>query len=281
MKIILILCGLYVCTFGSDAGAKNNNNLPDDKKFPSLFSSGESVAANKLVDSLYKKIHLDSFGLQRTVFFNAYKGYEYLLSKNMLEKKEILTICDYSQPSSSKRLYVIDLARGELLFNTYVSHGRNSGDDLASSFSNLNKSHKSSLGFMVTAETYRGKAGYSLRFDGVEPGINDNVRMRDIVMHGSRYVTGKRVDKGQMMGRSFGCPAVPYKEHKTIIDEIKNGSCFFAYYPDDWYQHNSQVLNAHFSWPALAPAGMIDIASLQKPPFNIPAAPEEIGAGTK
>jgi hypothetical protein len=271
MKRILILCGLYVCTFGSNnAGAKN---LPDDKKFPSLLSNGESAAANKLVDSLYKKIHLDSFGLERNVFFYAYKGYEYLLSRNMLQKKNLLTICDYSQPSSSKRLYVIDLAKGELLYNTYVSHGRNSGDDVASSFSNLNKSHKSSLGFMITAETYRGKAGYSMRFDGVEPGINDNVRMRDIVMHGSRYVSGKRADMGQMMGRSFGCPAVPYKEHKAIIDEIKNGSCFFAYHTDQWYNHSSAILNAHFNWPALTPAGVIDIASLQSPQQGAMAQP--------
>jgi hypothetical protein len=138
---------------------------------------------------------------------------------------------------------------GALLYNTFVSHGKNSGLDSATSFSNKNNSHKSSLGFMVTGETYRGKAGYSMHFDGQEKGINDHVRMRNIVLHGSYYVNEDRADAGTMMGRSFGCPAVPYGEHEGIIDEITGGSCFFVYSPNTLYLKTSKILNAHFDWP--------------------------------
>lgn len=252
MKRFLILCGVCACTFGSLAvNSAFGKDFTDGKKFPSLLGNSESAQANHWVDSMYTQLHLDSAGLKRDIFYYACKGYEYMLSKNLLSKKNLLTICDYSQPSSAKRLYVLDMEQGVILYNTFVSHGRNSGKDMASSFSNLNSSHKSSLGFMITAETYRGKAGYSMRFDGQEHGINNNVRKRDIVMHGSNYVNGERVEEGQMMGRSFGCPAVPYEVHKDIIDEIKEGSCFFAYHTDAWYNHSSQIINARFNWPAL------------------------------
>ncbi|MBN9296681.1 MAG: murein L,D-transpeptidase catalytic domain family protein [Filimonas sp.] len=217
-----------------------------------MLAGSESTAAQSWVDSLYGKLHLDSLGLERKVFFYACKGYEYLLSTGQIAKPETLTICDYSQSSKSRRLYVIDMQNGQMLFNTFVSHGKNSGKEFANTFSNLTNSHKSSLGFMITAETYLGKAGYSMRLDGMEKGINSNVRKRDIVMHGSWYVNETRADEGQNMGRSYGCPAVPYAEHSDIIDKIKEGSCFFAYYPDAWYANNSQILKAKFTWPALA-----------------------------
>lgn len=198
---------------------------------------------------MYSEMQLDSFGLKKEIFFEALKGYEYLLSQNKLQRTDVLTICDYSQLSSCKRLYVIDMVEGKLLYNTYVSHGKNSGKDSAYSFSNRNNSHKSSLGFMVTGETYRGRAGYSMHFDGMEKGINDHVRMRNIVLHGSYYVNEDRADAGTMMGRSYGCPAVPFGEHEEIIDRITGGSCFFIYSPDKIYAKTSKIVNAHFDWP--------------------------------
>jgi hypothetical protein len=223
----------------------------DGKKFPSLLSADEPSAVMAWVDSMYYKMRLDSFGLQHDVFFYACKGYQYLLSQNKLQRPEVLTICDYSQLSNAKRLYIIDMVNGQILFNTYVSHGKNSGKEYAASFSNSNNSHKSSLGFMVTADTYRGRAGYSMHFDGMEPGINDHVRPRNIVLHGSFYVNGFRADEGNI-GRSFGCPAVPFGEHEDIIDNIKGGSCFFIYSPEYMYTRTSRILNAHFDWPVLA-----------------------------
>jgi hypothetical protein len=223
----------------------------DDKKFSSLFPSMENEvpAVGRWIDSVYSAIHLDSFGLNKNIFYYACKGYEYLLTENKLQDTSLLTICDYSQSSSSKRLYVIDLKEGKLLFNTYVSHGKRSGDEYATSFSNRSDSHKSSLGFMITGGIYRGKRGYSMHLDGMETGINNNVRLRGIVMHGSNYVNAKRADEGNSMGRSFGCPAVSYVEHRKIIDKIKNGSCFFVYADDKLYTSSSKILNARFDWP--------------------------------
>jgi len=243
-----MVCSICLCAFTSINPAMAGK-FTDGKKFPSLLSSDEPATVTGWVDSLYNKMHLDSAGLQRNVFFYACKGYEYLLSQNKLQRPDVLTICDYSQLSSSKRLYIIDMVNGQLLVNTYVSHGKNSGKEYATSFSNRNNSHKSSLGFLVTADTYKGKAGYSMHFDGMEKGINDHVRARNIVLHGSYYVNEERADLGTLMGRSYGCPAVPYAEHEQIIDQIKGGSCFFIFSPDYNYTTSSKILNAHFDWP--------------------------------
>jgi len=229
----------------------NNRYGTGDKKFTSLLPSmsNESPMVVKWIDSVYDIIHLDSFGLKKEIFFYVCKGYEYLLSQDKLRNDSILTICDYSQSSTSKRLYVIDLMEGKLLFNTYVSHGKNSGKEYATSFSNRTNSHKSSLGFMITADTNNGGRGYSMHLDGMEAGINDRVRSRNIVMHGSKYVNADRADDGESMGRSYGCPAVSYAESRQIIDKIKNGSCFFIYAENKPYTSTSKILNARFEWP--------------------------------
>jgi hypothetical protein len=251
MKRVVFVVAVCVCAFTSLAFSYANR-YNDDKKFPSLLPDHANAApARRWSDSVYNRLGLDSNGLSREAFFSACKGYQYLLQKGMLKRPELLTICDMSQSSTKKRLYILDLQHGTVLFNTYVSHGRNSGSEYATSFSNLNSSHKSSLGFMVTAETYTGKAGLSMRLDGTEKGINDNVRMRDIVMHGSTYVNEHRADEGGSMGRSYGCPAVSYEEHKAIINTIKGGSCFFIYHTDNWYSRTSKILNSNFNWPSL------------------------------
>jgi hypothetical protein len=254
MKKMIFVGFVCFCAFTSMA-PEISAFASDDKKFASLLPSAadEAPAVSKWVDSAYAALHLDSLGLKKSVFFYACKGYEYLLSNHKLQNSSVLTICDYSQSSTSKRLYVIDLQKGEILFNTYVSHGKNSGQEYATSFSNRTDSHKSSLGFMITGETYRGRAGYSMHFDGMEPGINDKVRVRDIVMHGSNYVNAERADEGEGMGRSYGCPAVSYAEHKKIIDKIKGGSCFFAYAEDRLYAISSNILSARFDWPIVTP----------------------------
>jgi hypothetical protein len=255
MKRILLLCTVCFCAFTSTTIAYKNE---DKKKADSEKNNVKLTAAqlvsftNKIVDSIYSKADLAVAGLQRNVFAEAYKGYQYLLSIGKVKRPEVLTIVDYSKRSSEKRLFVIDMLNGELLYNTYVAHGKNSGADYATSFSNKMSSNKTSLGFMVTGETYIGGKGYSLRLDGQEYGINDNVRDRAVVMHGSNYVTPERAANGTMMGRSFGCPALSYREHKEIIDEIKNGSVFFAFYPDASYASRSKIVNADFEWPVLA-----------------------------
>ncbi|MDQ6813332.1 MAG: murein L,D-transpeptidase catalytic domain family protein [Bacteroidota bacterium] len=246
-----ILIGFIFTSIQSFAGDPNKG-VPGEKNFPSLFSnSANSPVLKKTADSIYDLISLGEYGLERDVFFNAYKGYEYLETRGMLKKSNLLTICDYSQSSNNKRLYVIDLVNSRLLFNTFVSHGRNSGNEFATSFSNYDNSNKSSLGFMLTGDTYHGKAGFCMRFNGVEAGINDRVKSRGIVLHGSRFVNENIMSEKGTIGKSLGCPAVPFGIHTRIIDAIKGGSCFFINSPDQWYVHNSNILNAQFD---LAPA---------------------------
>jgi hypothetical protein len=251
MKKLLLACVVCIVVFSSMMAEKTKSSAKVISNKSNVVSSGTDNApeVSHWIDSLYSAMNLNENGLSRSIFFEACKGYEYLLSQNALVKQNILTICDYSQNSNKKRLYVLDLNHGKVLFNTYVSHGRNSGNDIATSFSNRNDSHKSSLGFMRTAETYNGDKGYSMRLDGLESGFNNNVRARSIVMHGSNYVNALRASKGDMMGRSYGCPAVPASEVKQIINCIKDGSCFFGYYPDKNYTQASRILNASFIWP--------------------------------
>lgn len=156
--------------------------------------------------------------------------------------KPILTVIDYSKPSSQKRLWVFDLKKGTTLFNTWVSHGKNSGDVNATSFSNVPGSLKSALGVFVTGQTYMGKNGYSLHMKGLEKGINNNAYNRSIVIHGASYVNAELAKKYGRIGRSWGCPAVTRSLSKPLIDTIKNNSLIFAYYPDRKWLSHSQFL---------------------------------------
>jgi len=153
-----------------------------------------------------------------------------------------LSVIDYSRPSTQPRLWVFDLARQRLLFEEWVAHGRNTGENLASRFSNENGSYMSSLGAFRTQEAYVGGNGYSLRLEGLEPGINDRARERAIVIHGAPYVSETLIRQQGRLGRSLGCPAVRTAVARPLIDTIRNGSFVFAYYPDqDWLRH-SQLL---------------------------------------
>jgi hypothetical protein len=265
MKKLLLISSVCICVFTSIIAANKPHSVlkpADVKREAVLIGTDNSPEISYWIDSLYTGMNLSAAGLTRTAFFDACKGYEYLISQNKIQKTGLLTVCDYSQNSNKKRLYVLDLNKGKILFNTYVSHGRNSGHDYATSFSNRQDSYKSSLGFLVTAETYIGDNGYSMRLDGIEKGFNDNVRNRAIVMHGSNYVGSNRALSGTMMGRSFGCPAVPAAEVRKIVDCIKGGSCVFNYYPDKSYVKTSKILNAIFVWPV---AQSLQLAAIKIP----------------
>lgn len=160
-----------------------------------------------------------------------------------LDDKQMLTIIDYSKPSTERRLWVIDLKNDKVLFNTWVSHGKNSGKTQATSFSNRPGSLKSSFGvFSTTSEAYTGHNGYSLRLKGLEPGINDNAYQRAIVIHGARYVSRDVVKDYGTLGRSWGCPAVNKELAKPIINSIKDGTIIVAYYPDQSWLRNSTYM---------------------------------------
>lgn len=202
----------------------------------------EIAEANEVSTSVYDSLKLASIGLSRQVFDYAVQGFDYLKQKGKIVNGNILTIADLSKSSCKKRLFVIDLKNYKLLFNTYVAHGMNSGKEFARYFSNIPESNKSSLGFYQTSSTYIGKNGYSMHLVGLERGINDNAYNRDIVMHGAGYVSENLIHAQGFLGRSQGCPAVPEKQHKQIIDKIKNGTCLFIFGEDNTYFRRSAVI---------------------------------------
>jgi len=173
----------------------------------------------------------------------ALAGYELLLKEQSISRSDVITIIDFSLPSSKERLWVLDIIHGKVLFHCLVSHGLNSGDLMAEKFSNIPGSNASSPGFYSTGETYVGKHGYSLKLDGLEKGINDKVRTRAIVMHGADYVSAEFVMRHGRLGRSFGCPAVPQELSKEIIRTIKGGSCLFIYVPKTSYLSDSPIIS--------------------------------------
>jgi hypothetical protein len=193
--------------------------------------------------SMYDRMNLENEDLSLKAFEYAWLGYHKLLKAGVLHKTNLLTICDFSQSSSKERMYVIDVHTGKVLYKTFVAHGINSGDEYANSFSNQDESCKSSLGFYVTRKTYYGVNGLSLRIEGLDKGFNDNAYRRNIVIHGAPYVSLRILHKYGVMGTTFGCPAIPTEVSDEIIPLVKNGSCFFIYYPSKKYLSQSTVLN--------------------------------------
>lgn len=201
-------------------------------------------AAEKVMLSTYLDLNEKNFEKPDLASFKAaYKGYYKLKQQGEIDK-DILTIIDFTLSSTEKRMWVIDMRTGEIMFQTVVSHGRNSGNEYANDFSNRPESYKSSLGFYKTAETYSGKHGLSLRLDGLERGINDNARMRDIVIHGADYANENFIDSQGRLGRSLGCPALPMNSYKQIINFIKEKSCLFIYHGKNTeYLSKSELIN--------------------------------------
>lgn len=165
-----------------------------------------------------------------------------------------LALIDYSLPSTQPRLWVFDLAKRAVLYRELVAHGRNSGETLAERFSNTPGSYASSLGLFRTGETYIGRNGYSLRMDGLEPGINDKARERAIVIHGADYVSDSFVRKTGRIGRSYGCPAVRQGVAQALIDTLQGGQFVFSYYPDKQWLARSRLVHCDAAGPSPAVA---------------------------
>ncbi|MBC7439221.1 MAG: murein L,D-transpeptidase catalytic domain family protein [Flavobacterium sp.] len=198
---------------------------------PIFLAKTVEVSVEKKVDFIYSELHTRKFAVPKLECFSeALNGFYNLKSKGIITKN-ILTLIDFSLPSSSKRLWVIDLVTNTILYNTVVSHGINSGGDFATSFSNLQSSNKSSLGFYATGESYIGKNGFSLKLDGLEKGVNSNARARAVVIHGAYYANPSILNSQSYLGRSQGCPALPENLSKEIINIIKGKSCLFIYHP--------------------------------------------------
>lgn len=193
-----------------------------------------------LAEEYSRNIYCES-GLEGKLDYEIYKRAFKGISALSAPRKDVLTIIDYSKPSSDRRMYVIDLVNRKLLYQTLVAHGKNSGDKECDRFSNRPQSLQSSPGFYLTAESYSGGQGYSMRLDGEEPGINDMARARNIVMHGADYVCQKYVKEYGYIGRSYGCTAVPLELNRKIIDLIKGGSCLYIHTNDKNYASRSMI----------------------------------------
>lgn len=226
--------------FAKSAGSLLYNGPDDNTK---VKTEKANIAPSNMLPSVYDSLKLNVIGLSKEVFDLAVKGLEKLKSTGTIVTDSIISIADFSQPSSNKRLYIIDLNHYSLLFNTYVAHGHNSGTEFAERYSNRPQSLQSSPGFYVTMNTYLGSNGYSLKLNGLEKGINNNALRRDIVIHGAEYVNEKMITDQGYIGRSWGCPAVPQGLHYSIIETIKNGTCLFIYPGHTSYINKSTVLN--------------------------------------
>jgi hypothetical protein len=169
-----------------------------------------------------------------------------------IERPRTLTVIDYSMPSVEKRLWVFDVATGKVLFNELVAHGKNTGDNVATSFSDTPESRQTSIGLFVAADTYVGSNGYSLRLDGMEPGFNGRARERAIVMHGAPYVTAEFAASQGRIGRSWGCPALREAIARDVIDTVRGGGVIFSYYPDEKWLTTSRFLHCGEDAPVLA-----------------------------
>jgi hypothetical protein len=195
-----------------------------------------TAAANVGTDDVKSKSQIEydirqsyhKIGLNDVVDFDLYRNAYHAYASADGRKKPLLTIIDYQKPSTEKRFFVIDLDRYKLMYNTYVSHGVNSGLETATQFSNVVSSKQTSLGTFLTDDTYHGSNGYSLRLDGLSEGKNDRARERYIVVHGADYVSESFIEQNGYLGRSWGCPALAPELTQEIIDLIKGGSVIYA-----------------------------------------------------
>jgi hypothetical protein len=242
-----ILFLFFSFLFFSFAKSNSHNNPEAVTNNDSTATAGTAVndisEVSMLSSALYATAQLDQEGLSSKALELAVQGYKKLLEEGTVQNSRYLTIVDLSQSSRSKRFYLLDMENMKLVKHTFVAHGKNSGLDEASRFSNRPNSEASSLGFYLTKTTYNGKHGLSLKLSGLEEGFNDNAEARGIVVHGAPYVNASRVNSGYM-GRSQGCPALPENEFASVINLIKDGSVLFVYNPDNNYLQHSQLLNS-------------------------------------
>ena len=206
------------------------------------FSTETTVSFTKYTLDLYTE--LNDSELKYEIFEAALKGYLKLQSTNKIDNTNLLTIIDFSKSSTKNRFFVIDTQTKKIVHKSLVAHGRNSGYEFATKFSNKVSSYQSSLGFYKTAETYSGKHGFSLRLDGLESS-NSNARSRAIVIHGANYVSKEFIRKNGKLGRSLGCPSLPKTNYEEIIKTIKNGTCLFIYSKTTSYLSTSKLINSN------------------------------------
>lgn len=232
IKNILLAFLVGITSFTSISWNSINN-------YPIIASS---FTFDNYAQDLYKE--LNDTNLKFEAFDYALKGYLKLATKNELQNSDFLTIIDMSLSSNSNRFFIINIKDKKIIHQSRVAHGQNTGLEYAQKFSNTINSHQTSLGFYKTAETYQGKHGLSLRLDGLEFS-NNNARKRAIVIHAADYVSESFINSNGRLGRSYGCPSLPRKDYKKIIEKIKEGSALFIYYPNKTYLNKSSLANSN------------------------------------
>lgn len=243
-KRVLTLLTSSLLTFKSfDAISRDAEVLHDTEHFSTEL---KRQMAEKAFLELYKRIDFKgSSKPDYPVFRKALIGFLNIQRQQSdLNQQPVLTLIDFERPSNEKRMWVIDLAEAELLFNELVAHGRNSGDLYADSFSNQLNSLASSLGFYLTGEVYSGKYGRSLRLDGLEKNYNDRARERAVVLHGADYASEAFVETQGRLGRSYGCPAVPFENKDAIVSAIDARTVIFINGEDAMYEEKSSLLRS-------------------------------------
>lgn len=229
-------------------GSKNELRMPKVDFSP-------QAQFDQTLRTTYNALGAEQEGLRFETFAKAMTGYLNLRQAGKLDdSKQMLTVVDFDLPSTEKRLWVLDLAKNEILFHTLVAHGHNSGEDEATSFSNTDQSNMSSLGFYATGSEYEGKHGHSLRLEGLDEGFNTNAAARSVVMHGADYVSEDFIKQNGRLGRSLGCPALPMDQYAQIIDAVDGGTCLFLNKSNAGY--SSQFLNQEAAIAALVPTAL-------------------------
>ena len=208
-----------------------------------LVFSNSALAINIFSDAKAKNIAAKTNDLKPSLLKLAIEAFHNAKRSGINTNKQILTVIDYSLPSTKKRLWVLDLNQEKILYSSMVAHGRNSGENHTTNFSNRIGSLQTSLGLFLTEGTYFGRDGYSLYLKGLEKGFNDNAKTRTIVLHGAPYVSKQFVAAAGRVGRSWGCPAVEKPLAEPIINTIKNGTMIFAFYPDKNWLAKSEFIN--------------------------------------
>lgn len=243
-KFPLLLCLIYLVTTSFyPSGSENQKSLQTLSVKEIKLTPKKNFSPKSPAEEIYKQLQFTDETLNFEVFEKAYLGFQNLKKSGKLQPTaNLLSVCDFSLSSNKKRLWVINLDEKKVLFNTLVAHGKGTGEEFATQFSNVEDSHQSSLGFYITEQAYIGDNGYSMRLFGMDKGYNDAALERCIVMHGANYVSEDFIKAEKRLGRSWGCPAVPRELAEPIINTIKNQTCLFIYYPDQNYLAGSQWL---------------------------------------
>ncbi len=245
----LALCFMFLNLSWKTSTSSTNNQTNTTLK--DSTTAAAKISFSNYINTFYEETNLGVAGLALPVFEKAMTGFINMKNQQLLsDTKSVLTIIDFTKSSTVKRMWIVDLKNRTLLLNTYVAHGQGSGEDMATSFSNIPESHQSSIGFYIANETYFGKHGLSLKLDGQEKGINDLARERAIVLHGAKYVSEDFIKDNGRLGRSYGCPAVSKELNNKVVELIKGKTCFFINGNSDNYKSSllaTNTLSQNFS----------------------------------